>query len=151
MLFEIAEDERRDKSIGNERAEIAVMMNMSHAFGMFAEKRSALTQEPVIVCRSVCLSVHEEERSGSSSVQATRLFLVHFDHVVVFHFQLFRRVRVTDTTAVEKEAQRCHRHTLSFKTTDYVDYTCVLLEPDKPAPWSPVHYLPLAPSTTSSA
>ena len=45
--------------------------------------------------------------------ESAGLLLIHFDHVVVLHLQLLRRVRVIDAASVEKESQRSHRHTLS--------------------------------------
>lgn len=69
-----------------------------------------LKETPVQPVAGMCVCVQSEE---SEARRATRLFLVHFNHVVVLHFQLFGGIRVIDASTVEQKSQRRHWHSLS--------------------------------------
>lgn len=46
------------------------------------------------------------------SQTSARLFLIHFDYIIILHFQLFRRVGIIDASAVEQKAEWRDRYTL---------------------------------------
>merc|ERR1712212_753831 len=49
--------------------------------------------------------------------RASRLLLIHFDDVVVFHFECFRSVVVVDPFAIEEKAKRSDWNPLTFAVT----------------------------------